>query len=166
MPSDEWHIVFLRQNLRFFFFLMTRPPRRSPLFPYTPLSRSAERRRGVARRGRGARRVVQCAHPRHRSSEKQVPAVNYRLEGEVAVLTIANPPVNALSLAVREGLLQGLQRAEQDRAVRSVVVTGADGTFAAGADINEVASGLVLKSPITREVQAKMEAGTKPIVAA
>jgi len=95
-----------------------------------------------------------------------VPAVNYRLEGEVAVLTIANPPVNALSLAVREGLLQGLQRAEQDRAVRSVVVTGADGTFAAGADINEVASGLVLKSPITREVQAKMEAGTKPIVAA
>ena len=95
-----------------------------------------------------------------------MPAVNYRLEGEVAVLTIANPPVNALSLAVREGLLQGLQRAEQDRAVRSVVVTGADGTFAAGADINEVASGLVLKSPITREVQAKMEAGTKPIVAA
>ncbi|TLY70109.1 MAG: 3-hydroxyacyl-CoA dehydrogenase [Gammaproteobacteria bacterium] len=95
-----------------------------------------------------------------------MPAVNYRLEGEVAVLTIANPPVNALSLAVREGLLQGLQRAEQERAVRAVVVTGADGTFAAGADINEVASGLVLQSPITREVQAQMEAGTKPIVAA
>src|SRR5205085_5182384 len=118
--------------------------------------------RGPRPAARGPRRVVQCAHSRRRSSEKQVPAVNYRLEGEVAVLTIANPPVNALSLAVREGLLQGLQRAEQDRAVRSVVVTGADGTFAAGADINEVASGLVLKSPITREVQAKMEAGTKP----
>src|SRR2546423_1550454 len=75
-------------------------------------------------------------------------------------------PVNALSLAVRQGLLQGLQRAEEDRAVRAVVVTGADGTFGAGADINEVASGLVLQSPITREVQAQMEAGTKPIVAA
>jgi len=95
-----------------------------------------------------------------------VPAVDYRLAGEVAVLTIAHPPVNALSLAVREGLLQGLQRAEQERAVKAVVVTGADGTFAAGADINEVASGLVLKSPITREVQAQMEAASKPIVAA
>jgi 3-hydroxyacyl-CoA dehydrogenase len=95
-----------------------------------------------------------------------VPAVDYRLEGEVAVLTIANPPVNALSLAVREGLLQGLQRAEQEQAVKAVVVTGADGMFAAGADLNEVASGLVLKSPITREVQAQMEAASKPIVAA
>jgi len=95
-----------------------------------------------------------------------VPAVNYRLEGEVAVLTIANPPVNALSLAVREALLQGLQRAEHEAAVQAIVVTGADGTFCAGADINEVASGLVLKSPITREVQAQMEAASKPIVAA
>ena len=95
-----------------------------------------------------------------------MPAVSYRLEGEVAVLTIANPPVNALSLAVREALLDGLQRAEREPAVKAVVVTGADGTFAAGADINEVASGLVLKSPITREVQAQMEAASKPIVAA
>jgi len=95
-----------------------------------------------------------------------VPAVDYRLEGEVAVLTIANPPVNALSLAVREGLLKGLQRAEHESGVMAVVVTGAGGTFSAGADINEVASGLVLKSPTTREVQAQMEAATKPIVAA
>jgi 3-hydroxyacyl-CoA dehydrogenase len=95
-----------------------------------------------------------------------VPAVSYRLEGEVAVLTIANPPVNALSLAVRQALLQGLQRAEREPGVKAVVVTGADGMFAAGADLNEVASGLVLKSPITREVQAQMEAASKPIVAA
>ena len=95
-----------------------------------------------------------------------MPAVSNRLEGEVAVLTIANPPVNALSLAVREALLDGLQRAEREPAVKAVVVTGADGTFSAGADLNEVASGLVLKSPITREVQAQMEAATKPIVAA
>ena len=95
-----------------------------------------------------------------------MPAVSYRLEGEVAVLTIANPPVNALSLAVREALLEGLQRAEREPGVKAVVVTGADGTFSAGADLNEVASGLVLKSPITREVQARMEAASKPIVAA
>jgi 3-hydroxyacyl-CoA dehydrogenase len=95
-----------------------------------------------------------------------VPAVSYRLEGEVAVLTIANPPVNALGLAVREALLEGLQRAEREPAVKAVVVTGAAGTFSAGADLNEVASGLVLKSPITREVQAQMEAASKPLVAA
>ncbi|HEY0767379.1 MAG TPA: 3-hydroxyacyl-CoA dehydrogenase NAD-binding domain-containing protein, partial [Steroidobacteraceae bacterium] len=92
--------------------------------------------------------------------------MNYRLEGEVAVLTIANPPVNALSLPVREGLMQGLQRGDSDAAVKAIVVTGAGGTFAAGADLNEMASGLVLKSPITREVQAQMETASKPIVAA
>src|SRR2546430_11500316 len=67
-----------------------------------PICVAAYRRVAVSRRTRGARRVVQCAHSRRRSPEEQVPAVNYRLEGEVAVLTIANPPVNALSLAVRE----------------------------------------------------------------
>jgi 3-hydroxyacyl-CoA dehydrogenase len=93
-------------------------------------------------------------------------AVHYRLEDGVAVLTIDNPPVNALSLAVRAGLLQALERAAQDEAVRAVVLTGAHGNFAAGADIRELASGAVLKSPITREVQARMEALPKPLVAA
>ena len=43
------------------------------------------------------------AAPEHK--ENAVPAVNYRLEGETAVLTFANPPMNALSLPVREGLM-------------------------------------------------------------
>src|SRR5437660_410317 len=85
----------------------------------------------------------------------RVAAVDYRLEGEIAVLTIANPPVNALSLPVREGLMQALERAGGDPAVKAIVVTGEGGTFAAGADINEVSSGLVLKSPITREAKAR-----------
>jgi len=93
-------------------------------------------------------------------------AMNYSLAGEVAVLTIANPPVNALSLPVREGLMQGLERAAADPAVKAIVIAGDAGTFAAGADINEIASGAVLKSPITREIQARMEALRKPIVAA
>ncbi|MBV8497019.1 MAG: enoyl-CoA hydratase/isomerase family protein, partial [Gammaproteobacteria bacterium] len=92
--------------------------------------------------------------------------LNYVLEGDVAVLTIANPPVNALSLAVREGLMQGLERAAADPAVKAIVIAGGGGTFAAGADINEIASGAVLTSPITREIQARMEAVHKPIVAA
>ena len=93
-------------------------------------------------------------------------AVNYALEGDVAVLTIAHPPVNALAFPVREGLMHGLERAAADPAVQAIVIAGAGGTFAAGADINEIASGLVLKPPITREIQARMEQSHKPIVAA
>ena len=92
--------------------------------------------------------------------------MNYHVAEGVAVLTIANPPVNALSLPVREALLAALRRAEADPAVRALVLTGAGGMFAAGADLNEVASGLVLKPPITRDVQAQMESLTKPLVAA
>jgi len=95
-----------------------------------------------------------------------VPAVNYRLEGETAVLTFANPPMNALSLPVREGLMQGLVRAASDEAVAAIVVSGADGTFSSGADINEIASGAALTAPTLRDLQAQMEASRKPLVAA
>jgi 3-hydroxyacyl-CoA dehydrogenase len=95
-----------------------------------------------------------------------VPAVNYRLDEGVAVIAIDNPPVNALSLAVRTALMESLERAAADPAVQAIVVTGAAGSFAAGADIKEVASGAVLTPPITRDIQARMEAIGKPIVAA
>ncbi|HVH84847.1 MAG TPA: 3-hydroxyacyl-CoA dehydrogenase NAD-binding domain-containing protein, partial [Steroidobacteraceae bacterium] len=91
---------------------------------------------------------------------------NYRAAGDVAVLEIANPPVNALSLAVREGLMQGLARAAADPAIVAVVICGAEGIFPAGADINEIASGLALKAPMILDVQAAMEASAKPLVAA
>jgi 3-hydroxyacyl-CoA dehydrogenase len=95
-----------------------------------------------------------------------VSAVNYRLAGDVAILEIANPPVNALSLAVREGLMEGLERAVADPAAVAVVISGAQGSFPAGADINEIASGLALKAPMILDVQARMEAVRKPLVAA
>jgi 3-hydroxyacyl-CoA dehydrogenase len=93
-------------------------------------------------------------------------AVNYRLDGEVAVLSMANPPVNALSFPVREGLLQSLERAAADPAVSAIVITGSGGAFCGGADINEIGSGLALKAPTGRDVQARMEALPKPLVAA
>ena len=93
-------------------------------------------------------------------------AVTYRRDGDVAVLTIANPPVNALSLAVRAGLMAELTRADHDPAVKGIVLRGANGLFAAGADINEITSGLVLAPPIIGELQARVEASSKPIVAA
>ncbi|GAC1455040.1 MAG: 3-hydroxyacyl-CoA dehydrogenase NAD-binding domain-containing protein [Steroidobacteraceae bacterium] len=77
-----------------------------------------------------------------------------------------NPPVNALSQAVREGLMSALAAAAQDAGVEALVVTGSGGTFCGGADIDEIASGAALNSPMISEVQAQIEASRKPIVAA
>ncbi len=92
-------------------------------------------------------------------------ATYYRLEADVAVLQIDNPPVNALSLLVREGLVEGIRTASADGAVKGIVI-GARGSFPAGADINEIANGLAFAPPILLDVQAEMESAGKPIVAA
>jgi 3-hydroxyacyl-CoA dehydrogenase len=95
-----------------------------------------------------------------------VPAVNYRLDGDVAVLEIDNPPVNATSINVREGLAEALQRAATDPKVVAVLLAGSNGMFLAGADINEISSGLSNKFPTLRDLQAAMESLAKPTVAA
>jgi 3-hydroxyacyl-CoA dehydrogenase len=92
--------------------------------------------------------------------------VNYRMEADVALLEIVNPPVNALSIHVREGLVEGLRRGASEGQVSAIVIFGANHAFPAGADINEIVSGLSHKSPIIREVQARIEASDKPVVAA
>jgi 3-hydroxyacyl-CoA dehydrogenase len=104
--------------------------------------------------------------PRRKHKENAVPAVSYRLEGEIAVLSIANPPVNALSLPVRQALMDGLLQATADTAVTAIVLSGAGGTFSSGADINEIASGAALIAPTLRDLQGQMEASRKPLVAA
>jgi 3-hydroxyacyl-CoA dehydrogenase len=65
--------------------------------------------------------------------------VRYAVEDEVAVITIDNPPVNALGPGVAEGIAAALSRAEVDTTVRAIVVIGAGKTFVAGADIKEFA---------------------------
>jgi 3-hydroxyacyl-CoA dehydrogenase len=95
-----------------------------------------------------------------------VSAVKYRLDGSVAVAEIDNPPVNAASIEVREGLAEALKEAASDPAVDGLVIAGARGQFIAGADINEISSGLSNKFPMLRDLQAQMEAVPKPIVAA
>ena len=95
-----------------------------------------------------------------------MPVVNYRLDGNVAVLEIDSPPVNATSIAVRQGLAEALKDAASDPGVEGVVIAGTRGIFIAGADINEIASGVSNKFPTIRDLQAQMEAVPKPIVAA
>ncbi|MBV8911314.1 MAG: enoyl-CoA hydratase/isomerase family protein [Gammaproteobacteria bacterium] len=77
-----------------------------------------------------------------------------------------NPPVNALALAVRSALAQGLQRAAAQEDVTGIVLAGAGGCFSGGADINEIASGAALTAPTLRDLQAQMESLRKPLVAA
>ncbi len=55
----------------------------------------------------------------------------------VRVLTLDNPPVNALSFAFSKTLLAAIEAAEADGAVKSVVLTGGNGIFSGGADVND-----------------------------
>ena len=63
--------------------------------------------------------------------------VALRQDGDVAVITVDNPPVNALNHAVRVGLVDAFRRARDDAKVAAVVLTAAGRTFIAGADITE-----------------------------
>lgn len=62
--------------------------------------------------------------------------IAYDLQGDIAILKAQNPPVNALGLAVRQGLVDGIARAEADGA-KAVVIYGDGATWFAGADIRE-----------------------------
>ncbi len=90
--------------------------------------------------------------------------VHYRVEGRVALLAIDNPPVNALSHAVRAALDEGLSRALADETVEAIVVMAAGRTFPAGADISEF--GQPPREPRLPDLLARIEAMPKPVVAA
>src|SRR3954452_13163479 len=65
-------------------------------------------------------------------------AVQVAVEDGVAIVTVDNPPVNALSDPVLKGLADAARAVGEDRAVRAVVLTGAGGrSFLAGADLQE-----------------------------
>jgi 3-hydroxyacyl-CoA dehydrogenase len=94
--------------------------------------------------------------------------VNVGVEGDVAVVTIDNPPVNALDRGVREALVPALDRVAKDGGVRAVVLACAGRTFVAGADINELeraawSDGI---GPDLHPLLAQVEDFPRPIVAA
>jgi 3-hydroxyacyl-CoA dehydrogenase len=84
--------------------------------------------------------------------------------GGVQVIAIANPPVNALSQAVRQGLVEAVTAAQKNPDVRAIVVTGNGALFSGGADISEF--GKPLPSPDLNDVIAALENSAKPTVAA
>ena len=89
--------------------------------------------------------------------------VDYTVEDGVAVLTLNNPPVNALSHGVRLGLLKGVEKAQEDESASAIVIYCEGSTFIAGADITEFATGP--KDPQLDEVLVALEDSGKPTVA-
>ncbi len=90
-------------------------------------------------------------------------SVDLSRRGRVAVLTVNNPPVNALSQHVRQGLRDGMRQAVADAAAQAIVIVCAGRTFIAGADITEF--GKPPKEPGFHEVLGLIESSPKPVVA-
>ena len=93
-----------------------------------------------------------------------MPAVTTHFDRDVLVVTIDNPPVNALSADVRIGLQDAIAEAASETAVAAVVIVAAGRTFIAGADITEF--GQPLREPSLPALCDTIEASAKPVVAA
>ena len=93
-------------------------------------------------------------------------SAEYQVHGDVAVISLDNPPVNGLGLATRQAITDGLQRANDDAAVRAIVITGKGKAFSGGADIREFGSPKSLQEPNLLSVIRACENSVKPVVAA
>src|SRR5882724_5566604 len=91
---------------------------------------------------------------------------DYKVHGDVAVITMNNPPVNGLGHATRLGLTSGLEKANADPSVKAIVVTGAGKAFSGGADIKEFGSPKATAEPNLLSVILALENSSKPVVAA
>ena len=90
----------------------------------------------------------------------------YKVHGSVAVISLDNPPVNGLGMATRRAVTDGLQQANADAAVQSIVITGAGKAFSGGADIKEFGTDKAMAEPNLLSVILAVENSAKPVVAA
>jgi 3-hydroxyacyl-CoA dehydrogenase len=90
--------------------------------------------------------------------------ISTRRHGDVLIIESNNPPVNALSAAVRQGLVEAIEQAEADEGVKAVVIACEGQTFFAGADITEFGKPPIM--PWLPQVVDRIEDCTKPVVAA
>ena len=85
-------------------------------------------------------------------------------DGNISIITLNSPPVNALSAPVREGLHKGITEARNDGESEAIIIICEGRTFIAGADISEF--GQEPKGPSLFEVQEFIEDSNKPVIAA
>jgi 3-hydroxyacyl-CoA dehydrogenase len=90
--------------------------------------------------------------------------VDFRVEDGVGIVSIANPPVNALSVETRRGLMAALERSRPDPAIKAVILASEGKIFSGGADITEFDCPPV--APILADVIAAVSTLGKPVVVA
>ncbi len=90
--------------------------------------------------------------------------VTLTLENTIAVITVNNPPINATSHAVRSGIVDALDQVDANDDIRAAILICDGKTFIAGADVSEF--GQPPKAPILPDVIKRIEAATKPVIAA
>jgi 3-hydroxyacyl-CoA dehydrogenase len=90
----------------------------------------------------------------------------YQVHGDIAVITLNNPPVNGLGLSTRQGITDGMSKAQADAAVKAIVITGAGKAFSGGADITEFGKPTALQEPNLSSVIGVLEKSSKPVIAA
>ena len=93
-------------------------------------------------------------------------SAEYKLQGDIAVITLTNPPVNGLGFSTRSAIADGVAKANDNAEVRAIVITGAGKAFSGGADIKEFGTPKAVMEPNLGSVIRLVENSTKPVVAA
>jgi 3-hydroxyacyl-CoA dehydrogenase len=91
---------------------------------------------------------------------------HYQVHGDVALITLDNPPVNGLGLATRRALAQAMEQALADAVVQAIVINGAGSAFSGGADIKEFGSPKAFAEPHLLSLISLLENASKPVIAA
>ncbi|HVQ02024.1 MAG TPA: enoyl-CoA hydratase/isomerase family protein, partial [Burkholderiaceae bacterium] len=93
-------------------------------------------------------------------------STSYEVRGANALIRLDYPPVNGLGAALRQGLMQALDRALADLAVKAIIVTGSERAFSGGADVKEFGTPNAAREPRLPALIAAFENSPKPVVAA
>ncbi len=93
-------------------------------------------------------------------------SASYEVRGNVAVITMNNPPVNGLGYETRRGIAAGVEQAVADGSVKAIVLTGAGRAFSGGADIREFGSPKAVAEPNLLSLIRLLEDCPKPVIAA
>ena len=93
-------------------------------------------------------------------------SASWTREGAVALIELDNPPVNALSHALRAGLFKCLDEALADANVQAIVLVGSGRMFCGGADMREFNTPDRAREPSSHQIRSRMEASSKPVIAA
>jgi 3-hydroxyacyl-CoA dehydrogenase len=98
------------------------------------------------------------------NTHTKTPPVRLTLHGQIALVIIDNPPVNALCTAVRHGMLAAIEQVDAEKGIHAMVIAGSGSNFIAGADIREF--GLPVQPPALADVCNALESCSKLAVAA